>query len=74
MSSSFSIGEGRPPGEMPSIDPSSMDTDETFAAIISRDDTGKLTVARRDHQRPAETTVTKPTQLGEGAESKDRGR
>ncbi len=47
----------RPPGEMPSIDPDSMESDATFAAIISRDDTGKLTVAHRA-DRPAASPST----------------
>jgi len=50
----------RPPGEMPPIDPSSIETDETFAAIISRDATGKLTVGHREIRRSTELTPTAP--------------
>lgn len=53
MTRLFSATGARPPGEMPPIDPGSVETDETFAAIISRDDTGKLTVGRREPRRPS---------------------
>ena len=48
----------QPPAGPPPIDPSSTETDETIAAIITRTETGKLTVARRDTHRPTETPET----------------
>jgi hypothetical protein len=49
---------------MPSIDPDSIETDETFAAIISRSDTGKLTVARRENRGSTGTVEPEPPPAG----------
>jgi hypothetical protein len=57
----------RPPGEMPPIDPSS-ETDETINAIVTRTETGKLTVARRETHRPPETPEAPSAENADGAD------
>lgn len=82
MNSLFSAAGFRPPGEipprpageMPPIDPSSIETDETMNAIIVRTDTGKLTVTRRETRRQTDPTPTAPDSADGEADASSRDR